>query len=48
MRRTAVFRDLRLECAHVLAQDEVLARADTFDGREHFGAELRVLRLKIE
>jgi hypothetical protein len=32
----------------VLPQDELLAGADTFDDREDFGANLCVLRLKIE
>ena len=48
MRRAAVFGNLRLERAHVLAEDEVLALAYTFDGGEHGRTERCVLRLKIE
>ena len=37
-----------LQGANVLAEDEVLACADSVDDWHHFGADLRELRLKIE
>ena len=39
-RRAAILRDFRFEAAHVLAQDELLARAHALDERHDFGADL--------
>ena len=47
-RGPAVTRDLALERAHVLAEDELLARANLFDRRHDLGANLGKLRLQIE
>jgi hypothetical protein len=41
-------RHLGFQSSHVLAQDELLAGAHTFDDRKDFGPNLRVLGLKIE
>ena len=48
VRRAAISRDLRLEGAHVLAQDELLAFAHRCDDRHDLSADLRELGLKIE
>ena len=46
--RAAIARDFFLQRPHVLAKNELLARANRFDDLHDFGADLCVLRLKIE